>query len=428
MINFSSLKIDIHNPNPSSDVLPDVKDFVAQLKTLAARPDIGFIRLAGEKKFAQQCRNVREKYQSPKYFIHVGIGGSSLGPQMLVEAIGQQPHPEFIFINNIDPDQITNDLAGISPHDCLFYFVSKSGTTAETMAHLSILSNWAVNNANSDFDFTKHFIFCTDPKNGDMRQLSKEFSLDALEVPSDIGGRFSVLTPVGLLPAMFANSRPHSLLEGAQKIVQMSMDESDRNAVWQALNALLLWKNQGITQTVMMPYSSRLKSFADWFVQLWAESLGKKTGLSGREVFEGLTPIRAYGATDQHSQMQLFMEGPLDKALVIIKVAKFQSDFSLKGQFKCNSSDKLAHFNLSDLMSAELEGTLQALTEAGRPYILLTIPELTSEALGELIMFFEILTAMMGHYLNIDPFNQPGVEAGKKYAFECLRHLAGKSR
>ncbi|MEK6625480.1 MAG: glucose-6-phosphate isomerase, partial [Bdellovibrionota bacterium] len=206
-----------------------------------------------------------------------------------------------------------------------------------------------------------------------------------------------------------------------QNIVETAITPSVQNSVWHTLNTLLLCKNQGITQTVLMPYSSRLKSFANWFVQLWAESLGKRTGLSGREVFEGLTPIPAYGATDQHSQMQLFMEGPLDKVLVIIKVAKFQNDFSLKGHFKSSSIEKLAQFSLSQLMEAELEGTLRALREAGRPCILLTIPELTPEPLGELIMFFEILTAMMGHYLNIDPFNQPGVEAGKKYAFECLK-------
>ncbi|OFZ14988.1 MAG: hypothetical protein A2X86_06580 [Bdellovibrionales bacterium GWA2_49_15] len=426
-MNLSTLKIDIHNPSASQDTLPDVKDFVGQLKKLALRPDIGFIRLAEEKKLLQQCQSIREKYPLPKYFIHVGIGGSSLGPQMLIEAIGQGPHPKFIFINNIDPDQIHQDLMGISPHDCLFYFVSKSGTTAETIAHLSILSNWALSNSNGKFDFSKHFIFCTDPKNGDLRQLTREFSLDGLDVPADVGGRFSVLTSVGLLPAFFVNGQPKSLLDGAQHVVQMAMNPAIQNPVWQTLNALLLWKNQGITQTVLMPYSSRLKSFADWFVQLWAESLGKRTGLSGREVFEGLTPIRAYGATDQHSQMQLFMEGPLDKALIIIKVAKFQNDYPLKGHFKCASADKLSAFHLSDLMEAELEGTLMALREAGRPYILITIPALTSEALGELIMFFEILTAMMGHYLNIDPFNQPGVEAGKKYAFECLKHLADKN-
>ncbi len=423
----ASLKIDIYNPSSTRDTLPDSKDFSQELKKLFNRPDVGFLRLANENKLLTECSNVREKYLIPKYFVHVGIGGSSLGPQMLIEAVGQHPHPKFIFINNIDPEQIANDLLGIAPRDCLFYFVSKSGTTAETMAHLSILSDWALRNSPEGFDFTKHFIFCTDPVQGDLRRLAKEFSLDSLDVPSDVGGRFSVLTPVGLFPALFTNIRPDSLLAGAQQILKCAMDPSHNNPVWQALTSLLQWKYQGVNQTVLMPYSSRLKSFADWFVQLWAESLGKRDSLNGSEIFEGLTPVRAYGATDQHSQMQLFMHGPFDKALILIKVAKFNYDFPLKGHFKCSSTEKLSKFKMSDLMEAELEGTLMALKEAGRPHILLTIPELSPGHLGELIMFFEILTAMMGHYLNIDPFNQPGVEAGKKYAFECLKHLADKN-
>jgi glucose-6-phosphate isomerase len=162
-----------------------------------------------------------------------------------------------------------------------------------------------------------------------------------------------------------------------------------------------------------MPYSSLLKDFSSWFVQLWAESLGKDG--------KGLTPIPAYGATDQHSQMQLFMEGPQDKILFIIEVKNHQTDYSLKNNLAAESFKNLSSFTLSDLMKAELEGTLTALSENDRHVVQLSISKLNEESLGQLILFVECLTVIIGELLLVNPFNQPGVEAGKKYANEWLK-------
>jgi glucose-6-phosphate isomerase len=162
-----------------------------------------------------------------------------------------------------------------------------------------------------------------------------------------------------------------------------------------------------------MPYSSLLKEFSSWFVQLWAESLGKQG--------KGLTPIPAYGATDQHSQMQLFMEGPEDKTLFLIEVEKFKNDFSLSNTIQGESFSSLAPYSLGTLMKAEFEGTLEALKENKRHVVHLKIPAVDEMSLGQLILFSECLTVLMGRMLKVDPFNQPGVEAGKKYAYSWLK-------
>lgn len=401
-------------------------EFKDALDHLLARSEIGFTKLGHNLTFMNEVRLIFNKFPPKKYFIHVGIGGSGLGPSMLISSLGKRPHPQFIFINNIDPDQIAIDLEGINPKDCLFYFVSKSGTTAETMAHLALLTNWCLEKSNGKFSVSEHFIFCTDPKNGDLRTLAQSENIACLEVPPNVGGRFSVLTPVGLLPALYANIDIRDLLDGAKDCVETAKKIDTKNTLFQFISHTLAWKNLGINQTVFMPYSSRLKSFADWFVQLWAESLGKKLNLEGREVFEGLTPVPGYGATDQHSQVQLFMEGPHDKALIIVKLSKFERDFKLSCNFKTPSLEKLKDATLAQLMEAECLGTLQALKKADRPYALIELDRLSAYEVGGLIMYCELATALMGHFLAIDPFNQPGVEAGKIYAFQFLKQLTEK--
>ena len=202
------------------------------------------------------------------------------------------------------------------------------------------------------------------------------------------------------------------------------MEESLDNPLLNAAEFIFhLKQEQGINQTVMMPYSSKLRAFSFWFTQLWAESLGKKKNLKGEIVHTGFTPIVGYGATDQHSQMQLFMEGPNDKCLILIEVENFGHDYKLATSLATSNLSKLSDFTLSQLMKAELAGTLKALQENERPTIHLKISKNDEFHLGSLILFFESLTVLMGDYLEIDPFDQPGVEAGKIYAFNFLNQL-----
>ncbi len=364
-----------------------------------------------------------EKYKSRKTFVHVGIGGSSLGPEMLVAGL-KTSDCKFIFINNIDPEEIHDQLELINPAESLFYFVSKSGGTAETLAALAIITNFLEKKGIAQSELKNYFVFATDPVKSELRTIAQPLGIECLEVPSDVGGRFSVLTPVGFLPALFAGINVDELLKGAKTAQQQCLAENQNNSLLRVCDFLLKLKNDhNINQTVLMPYSSKLKYFSFWFTQLWAESLGKKKDKMGKIVNTGFTPIVGYGATDQHSQMQLFMEGPKDKCVIMVEVENFSHDFRLSTSIKSNNLEKLSSFSLAQLMKAEFYGTLKALQREERPTLHVKIEKNDAYHMGMLVVFFESLTALMGHELMIDPFDQPGVEAGKIYAFEFLKQL-----
>jgi glucose-6-phosphate isomerase len=383
----------------------------------------GFFDLDKNLSWLASCLELLKKYQHKKTFVQIGIGGSALGPQMLIDALGPiyNNEREFLFLDNIDPDYMSYQLKNLQVKDAIFYVVSKSGATAETVAALSIVINKLKKSGVSEKDYKNYFVFCTDPVSSLLRDLALDFSIDCLPVPSNVGGRFSVLTPVGIFPALFANIPVQDFFK-AYPLCKKNLFEGEKQLA--TLSSFILnLKSEGVTQTVFMPYSSLLRSFSNWFIQLWAESLGKKLDNKGKICHQGLTPIASYGATDQHSQVQLFMEGPHDKLIILIKVAKFKTDFSLDSGHHQKLFTKLNHVSLSQLMQAELEGTIKALDLAKRPYALVEIEELSAESLGALILFFESLTNMVGAQLEINPFDQPGVEAGKIFANDWLAQL-----
>ncbi|MGZ3787612.1 MAG: glucose-6-phosphate isomerase [Bacteriovorax sp.] len=392
-------------------------------KKIISNPKTQFFHTFERTELISSSKNIFNQFKDRKVFVHVGIGGSSLGPEMLVSAL-KKNDLKFIFINNIDPDEIYTQLKDLNPSECLFYFVSKSGGTAETMAALSIVTNFLSSKNISNSDLKNYYVFATDPKKSELLDLAKELEVTHLEVPSDVGGRFCALTPVGFLPALFAGIDVEQLVSGAKQAQKMCLMESVENPLLKTAEFLFsLKKEKEIDQTVMMPYSSKLRSFSFWFTQLWAESLGKKKNLKGETVNVGFTPIVGFGATDQHSQMQLFMEGPNDKCLILLEVLNFDHDYKLASPLKSKTQEKLSGFSLAQLMKAELAGTLKALAENDRPTLHITIERNDELHMGELIVFFESLTALMGDYLMIDPFDQPGVEAGKIYAFHFLNQL-----
>ena len=376
-------------------------------------PETGFFHLPSNKDLIQSAKSTYNKFKNKKFFVHIGIGGSALGPDMLLKALPAKSDVKFIFLNNIDPDDLHHQLNKVDLKDALVYVVSKSGTTAETVAAMSIVCSELEKIGVTKEKFKDYFVFCTDPVSGDLRKISKDWNVDCLEVPSNIGGRFSVLSSVGLLPMLFAGIDAQKVLDGAKEISAKLSDKNQIRPFFDIGGWLYSLHNQGINQTVLMPYSSLLKEFSAWFVQLWAESLGKDG--------KGLTPIPGYGATDQHSQMQLFMEGPNDKAIFLIEVQKFAKDYSLKNAIPGTSFELLSNFSLSELMKAEFEGTLKALTENKRNILHMQLPEVNEESLGQLVLFSECLTVLLGIFLKVNPFNQPGVEAGKKYAHVWLK-------
>jgi glucose-6-phosphate isomerase len=403
----------IHSESPAKLSNDYEQIFQAYNETLNS-PQTGFFHLPQNKQLLEATTEVYESFKkTKKYFIHVGIGGSALGPDMLLKALGSNHGVEFIFINNIDPDDLYRQLAKIKITDSLIYIVSKSGTTAETVAAMSILANALKEAGINEDQFKDYFVFCTDPVKGDLRKIALDWKIKTLSVPDNIGGRFSVLTPVGFLPMLFAGISAEKVLAGASSMQAQLSEKNQSQPFFKLASWIKDLHDQGVHQTVMMPYSSLLKEYSAWFVQLWAESLGKDG--------KGLTPVPAYGATDQHSQMQLFMEGPKDKTIFLIEVQKFQHDYPLKNSIHGESFRNLSPFHLSTLMKAEFAGTLEALIEQKRDVVHLSIPMLNEHSLGQLILFAECLTVLVGALLKVDPFNQPGVEAGKKYAHAWLK-------
>lgn len=403
---------------------------IQKFKEITTNPSVGFLSCLEDREQIRECQELFQHFSQKrkiKQFIHVGIGGSSLGTEMLIKAL-QNAETQFIFINNIDPDQIHDDLKKIDLGQSLFYFVSKSGSTAETMAAMAIIINHFEKQGLDQENWKNYFAFATDPSQSQLKDFAQKYDIKKLRIPSAVGGRFSVLTSVAYFPALFASIDINKIFNSALKFKKEILSNGPENPLVPTAELLFSLYQRGVKQTVLMPYSSKLKSLSSWFVQLWAESLGKKNSKEGQQVFAGLTPIASYGATDQHSQMQLFMEGPFDKFLFIIQIKNFQHDFSLKNNFNFSSLKKLAPFSLAQLMTTELQGTLKALELNKRPYLHLSVDTLDENSLVFLILFFESLTALMGEYLNIDPFDQPGVEAGKIFAFEWLAKNSPQSK
>ncbi len=417
-----------HSSKVHADNLPhqEIVDNAKKLREIMETGPSSFARVLTDNTLATESVRVFEKFKGKSHLVHVGIGGSSLGPEMLIDALGSIDGRKFTFVNNIDPDRLFNQLAEVDHKDAAFYFVSKSGGTAETMAGLAIITHWLNDRGVANEELKNYYIFATDPAKSELLDLGRELGVETLVIPSDLGGRYSVMSPVGYLPLLFAGHSPEKLVKGAQSfLVEMESClanncPSQTHLIATLAQALTAHKNLGMTQTVFMPYSSKLRSLSAWFTQLWAESLGKRENLEGKEVFTGLTPIPAYGATDQHSQVQLFMHGPRDKYNLVIEVDQFDHDYTLENNFSSPSLAALSPFSLSQLMRAECRGTLEAFAENDRPYAHITISRVDEFNIGALVMAFEGLTALMGYKLGINPFDQPGVEAGKRYAKSFL--------
>jgi glucose-6-phosphate isomerase len=276
----------------------------------------------------------------------------------------------------------------------------------------------------------RHLVFTTDPARGALRELARREHIATLDVPPEVGGRFSVLSPVGLLPAALVGIDIDGLLEGARRALERSeSDDLLHNPA--ALYAALHWAADaelGARVHVLMPYTDRLREFAEWYRQLWAESLGKRVDRSGRTVHVGPTPVAAVGATDQHSQVQLFMEGPFDKLITFVTVEDLGVDVKIpppdpgqgSGQALPPDLDYLPGHTLGELLRAEYEATSAALAQMGRMNCTLRFPDLAASTIGEAIMFFQLATGYAGGWYGIDPFDQPGVELGKRLTYAAM--------
>ena len=373
------------------------------------------------------AKKIRKEF---KYFVVLGIGGSALGPSMAFTALSHLHYndlpdkvrkgPKFFVEDNVDPVRMHDLLDVIDPKKTCFNVISKSGATSETMAQYLIISDILTK---AGVDLKNNLIFTTDAKKGNLVKISQSLGgVKSYVLPDGVGGRFSELCPVGLLPAAVLGIDISLLLDGAAymdklcKQKNMYKNPALLSAVLQ-FAAMQDGKNIG----VMMPYSDNLKYLSDWYAQLWAESLGKNKTLDGKDCNVGQTPVKALGVTDQHSQVQLYAEGPYDKVITFLSLGKYKYETPIPhGCQDIPDVGFLGGHTMEELIQAENKATAFALMQAGRMNYTVTLPELNAFTLGQLLFYFELQTAYTGAILNIDTFNQPGVENGKKATFALL--------
>jgi len=393
-----------------------------QLQKWRMSKDAAFFDYPFEKGLANKFRNAGEKIQQTfENLVVLGIGGSALGLRCLAQALlppyanlierkHRKNAPRLFVCDNIDPDTFGTLLETIDLHETCFNVISKSGNTTETMAQLFILLPMLKTKLGSKWK--EHVIVTTDPESGPLRRFVVEESLESFDVPPKLGGRFSVLSAVGLFPAACLGIDIEAVLDGAHEMVMLCKEDNlETNPAYKnaAISDIMI-SRKGKRISVMMPYSDRLALFADWYAQLVGESLGKGG--------TGITPIKALGSTDQHSQIQLYMDGPNDKVITILGVESFE-----KKNIITNVMEPFKHLkghSLGEILIASQKATTQALTVAKRPNVTITLSSVSPQAIGGLFMHYEIYTAIMGALLEVNPFDQPGVELGKKLTRQIL--------
>ena len=365
-------------------------------------------------------------------FILVGIGGSSLGAIATVQALAnpyrnllpdaERGGPRFFVLDNPDPEKVRATLDAVDLPNTLINVVTKSGQTAETMANFLVARD-ALIAAVGEENHAAQVVATTDPEEGLLRQLADQAGYRTFPVPPGVDGRQTVLSAVGLLPAALCGVDGRALLAGAAAMRERCRvrDVWENPAYLLAALAYLADQRHGKKILVTMPYADALFGLGDWFRQLWAESLGKRLSTRGEEVFAGQTPIKALGAIDQHSQIQLYTEGPNDKLIVLVAVGKYRAKVAIPTP-PAGIPD-LAYLEggeLGQLLDRERSATAWALRQARRPNLTITTPTVDAFALGEFFFLHQLQTVMAGSLYDINPFGQPGVEAGKNATYALM--------
>lgn len=402
------IKLDLKNAGiDKKDFQKNQKLIAPYLEKINSRKQ-GFYTVINNKKTAEEiekfAKSIRGKYS---HFVILGIGGSALGAACINQIFSEfYRHSKLIVLDNIDPILIKELDKILDYKKTLFLVITKSGTTPETISQYLYFRKRV---ENKKLDIKKHFVMLTDAKNGWLREVVKKERFTSFEIPENVGGRFSVLTSVGLLPAALLGLNIKNLLKGAQKMRDkfISKNAADNLPFKLALTQYLLYRKNK-TINVFMPYSQKLYEFSNWLRQLYAESLGKKG--------KGITPVTALGVTDQHSQIQLYNEGPNDKLIIF-----FETENVGKTEIPNLPIDKKLSFE--QLFEIEKESTKKALTKYRRPHISVKLAKIDEETLGELFMLFEGTVAFLGEFMEINAYDQPGVELAKSLTKQAILKL-----
>ena len=363
----------------------------------------------------------------------IGIGGSALGTTALATALlpfywnelsptKRRHAPRLYVLDNVDPDETAALLDRLDMERTLVNVISKSGTTGESMAGYLVIRQRleAIVGARA---IKEHLVFTTDPAGGTLRQIGTAMGVPMFDLGPGVGGRFSVLSPVGLLPAALTGVDVQGLLAGARDMAECLKETKgwDNPACSFAGAQYLADVEFDRRISVMMPYVAHLRDVADWYRQLWAESLGKTVDRQGRTVNVGPTPIKGLGVTDQHSQLQLYAEGPDDKVITFLGVGEFAQTIEIPAPGPdAEALSYLGGHSLAELLWVEQKSTAWALAQKGKPSLTITLPRVDARSVGALIYMLEMATAVAGELYDIDAFNQPGVELSKKATYALM--------
>ena len=373
------------------------------------------------------AKEIRSEFEA---FVVLGIGGSALGPAAVQAALNHLHYnelsaekrngPRLYIEDNIDPERMAALMDVIDLKKTCSHVITKSGGTAETMSQYLIVTD-ALKAACGD-DWKKHILITTSETRGFLIKIAKREGFKTFYIPDGVGGRFSELCPVGLVAAAVCNIDIRAMLTGARDMDERcKTDDVFKNPALLDAGLMMLAFEKGANMSVMMPYADSLKLMADWYAQLWAESLGKNVTLDGKPCHAGQTPIKTLGVTDQHSQLQLYTEGPFDKVITFLKVDDFRATTNIP--HGCDDIPTIAFLggkSHNQLIEAERQGTEYALYKAERMCQVIELPEVSAYTIGQLLYFFELVTAYAGALLNINTFNQPGVEESKLAAYAVM--------
>ena len=364
----------------------------------------------------------------------LGIGGSALGGIAVTEALlkpywnlltpeQRKGFPRIFFLDNIDPDSMNGLIEILDLKKTLVNVITKSGDTAETMAQFMILKDLLQKELGDDY--RKNIVATTDKSLGVLKQLANQEGYKTFIIPDDVGGRFSVFSAVGLIPFALVGLDIDQIINGI-KDMDLALKNTDINqniAAQSALIHFLMDTKLNKKISVLMPYSSRLRYIPDWFVQLWAESLGKERDKDNNLVNVGQTPIKAIGVTDQHSQSQLYNEGPNDKIINFLRVKEFDTTLEIPNIFEYTGISYLGGKTMNQLFDAEADATMASLIDYKRPNVTINIPKVSPYYLGQLLYMLEVQTAITGALYNINAFNQPSVEQTKNYTYALMGRI-----
>lgn len=417
-------------PQAYASWLDSIGPHVETLKDDYRKDRLPLLRIAEEEQDIADAEAALAKLsEGAKTLVFFGTGGSSLGGETFAQIAGwsiygvalpgQGKRPRTRFYANLDGGTLQGVLDSLDLPTTRFIVTSKSGGTAETLAQ-TIAALTAVKAAGLEAQIPKMFLGITEPdkpgKTNGLRTLLSTFGIPMLEHHTGIGGRFSCLTNVGLMAALARGLDARAIRAGAKSVVDALLaakSAADFAPAVGAATAVALSKEKGIATLVMMPYADKLGRLSAWFVQLWAESLGKGG--------EGTTPIGALGPLDQHSQLQLFMDGPHDHYLTILRVASEGVGPRIDPELaRIAGAEMLGGHTVGDIVSAQSHALPEALARAGRPVRTIDIAKLDEKTIGALLMHFMIETILAGRLLGVDPFDQPGVELAKVLTRERL--------